>query len=287
MKQLKIAQQITNRDSLSLEKYLVDIAREDMITADEEVALAIRIQQGDTEALERLTKANLRFVVSVAKQYQHQGLPLSDLINEGNIGLIKAAQRFDHSKGFKFISYAVWWIRQSIMQAIIDQSRLIRLPMNKAAAAHKLYKVSVTFEQHHERTPATHELEEMTEIKSSTILNLMMNQSRPVSMDAPMRDGEDMVLTDVLTDENGPAPEEAMMLESLQTDLHQVLDRLTLREAEVLKAYFGLDGDQKMTLNEIGEKYGLTRERVRQIKEHGLRRLRKSSLSKKLEAYLD
>ncbi len=287
MKQLKISQQITNRDSLSLEKYLMDIARESMVTADEEVALAIRIQQGDNSALETLTRANLRFVVSVAKQYQHQGLPLSDLINEGNIGLIKAAQRFDHSKGFKFISYAVWWIRQSIMQAIIDQSRLIRLPMNKAAAAQKLYKASVTFEQHHERTPAAHELEEMTEIKAETIMNLLMNQSRPMSTDAPMRDGEDMVLTDILTDADGPAPEDGMMQASLVNDLHDVLDRLTPREAEVIKAYFGLDGENKMTLTEIGEKYGLTRERVRQIKERALRRLRKSAMSKKLEAYLD
>lgn len=287
MKQLKISQQITNRDSLSLEKYLMDIAREGMITADKEVALAIRIQQGDAEALETLTKANLRFVVSVAKQYQHQGLPLSDLINEGNIGLIKAAQRFDHSKGFKFISYAVWWIRQSIMQAIIDQSRLIRLPMNKAAAAQKLYKATVTFEQHHERTPAAYELEEMTEIKADTITNLLMNQARPVSMDAPMRDGEDMYLTDILTDADGPAPEAGMMQASLTNDLHDVLDRLNPREAEVIKAYFGLDGDNKMTLNEIGEKYGLTRERVRQIKERALRRMRKTAMSRKLEAYLD
>lgn len=283
MKQIKIAQSITNRDSLSLDKYLQDISKEDMVTAEQEVELAYLIKGGDMEALEKLTRANLRFVVSVAKQYQNQGLPLSDLINEGNIGLIKAAQRFDPSKGFKFISYAVWWIRQSIMQAIVDQSRLIRLPLNKATASHKLYKASVAFEQKHERTPNAEELSEITELKFDTVVDLLQSNSRPVSMDAPMLEGEDMMLTDVIRDENTIDPETEMMKQSLSKELKQMLSKLTQREADVVISYFGLNGDERMTLSEIGETFGLTRERVRQIKEKALRRLRKVGHNKRLD----
>lgn len=287
MKQLKISAQITNRDSLSLDKYLNDISREPMISAEEEVALALRIQEGDLSALEQLTRANLRFVVSVAKQYQNQGLPLSDLINEGNIGLIKAAQRFDPSKGFKFISYAVWWIRQSIMQAIVEQSRLIRLPINKAATSHRIYKESAKFEQEHERTPYANELSEIMDLKDNIIRDLMISQHRPVSMDAPVLDGEDMMLTDILYDENSKLPEHDLMYESLVRELNDIIDRLKPREAEVLRCYFGLGENERMTLTEIGERYGLTRERVRQIKERALRRMRKTSLARSLATYFE
>lgn len=258
-----------------------------MVTAEEEVELANRIQEGDTDALETLTRANLRFVVSVAKQYQNQGLPLSDLINEGNIGLIKAAQRFDPSKGFKFISYAVWWIRQSIMQGIVEQSRLIRLPINKAAASHKMYKASIKFEQTHERAPYANELSEIMDMKDNTIRDLLVSQNRPVSMDAPVINGEDMVLTDVLSDADDKLPEDSLMQESLVKELGSVLDRLHPREAEVLRCYFGLDNIERMTLTEIGERFGLTRERVRQIKERALRRMRKASATQALASYLD
>lgn len=287
MKQLKITAQITNRDSLSLDKYLNDISKEPMVTAEEEVELSKKIQAGDMEALEQLTRANLRFVVSVAKQYQNQGLPLIDLINEGNIGLIKAAQRFDPSKGFKFISYAVWWIRQSIMQGIVDQARLIRLPINKAAASHKIYKESVKFEQEHERSPYSNELSEIMDMKDKTIRDLLLSQARPVSMDAPVMEGEDLMLTDILTNADDKLPEEDLMYESLVKELNAMMDRLSPREADVLRCYFGLGGEERMTLTEIGERYGLTRERVRQIKERALRRMRKASLAKTLAAYLE
>lgn len=287
MKQLRITTQITNRDSVSLDKYLNDIGKEAMITADEEVELALRIQKGDEKALEQLTRANLRFVVSVAKQYQGQGIPLSDLINEGNIGLIKAAERFDPSKGFKFISYAVWWIRQSIMQSIIDQSRLVRLPLNKASAYHKIYKVSLVFEQEHERKPNLQELSELTDLKPSIIRDIMNNGTRHSSLDAPITEGEETSLSDMLYDGESDDPDEVLMQESLQKELSSMFATLTAREVAVLKCYFGLNGESRHTLAEIGEKYDLTRERVRQIKERALRRLRKVSQTTALVTYLD
>lgn len=287
MKQLRITTQITNRDSVSLDKYLNDIGKESMVTPEEEVELSQRIQQGDQQALEMLTRANLRFVVSVAKQYQNQGLHLCDLINEGNIGLIKAAQRFDPSKGFKFISYAVWWIRQSIMQAIIDQSRLVRLPLNKASAYHKLYKASAEFEQEHERKPNLQELAVITDMKTSVIRDVINNGTRHSSLDAPIQEGEEMSLSDTLYDADSGDPDDVLMQESLNKELISILGSLSAREAAVIKCYFGLYGETRHTLAEIGEKFDLTRERVRQIKERALRRMRKVSQNRSLVTYLD
>lgn len=287
MRQLRITQQITNRDSLSIEKYLIDIAKEGLLTGDQEVSLALKIQEGDPLALEELTKGNLRFVVSVAKQYQNQGFPLSDLINEGNIGLIKAAKRFDASKGFKFISYAVWWIRQSIMQAIIDKSRLIRLPLNKSSAFNKINKASAEFEQKHQRRPNIMELESITGIESNAIISILNNSLKHVSMDAPVGDHDEFSLSDVLEDKSIVNADIILAQQSLKSELNGILASISDREREILSCYFGLNGENRMTLAEIGEKFGLTRERVRQLKEKSLRRLRKTSKSDQLVTYLD
>lgn len=286
MKQLKISQSITQRDSISLDRYLSDIGKESLITVEEEARLAKKIQEGDDRALETLTRANLRFVVSVAKQYQNQGLSLNDLINEGNIGLIKAAQRFDHTRGFKFISYAVWWIRQSIMQAIIDNARLVRLPLNKASAYHKINKASIQFEQENERRPAPSELEALTNIKSTMIRTIMNNTVSHQSMDAPVREGEDVVYGDMVMSSDTVDPDEPLMEESLKREIGKMMRCLSARETVILSMFFGMDSKPRMTLAEIGERLGLTRERVRQIKERALRKMRKYSRSKALESYL-
>ena len=276
MRQLKITHQITNRDTLSLDKYLSEIGKVDLITAEEEVELAKKIQQGDQKALNRLTKANLRFVVSVAKQYQNQGLPLTDLINEGNIGLVKAAQRFDSTKGFKFISYAVWWIRQSIMQAIVDHARLVRLPLNKVGAYNKLSKAAVKFEQEHSRQPTPDELADLTDFKASLITELINSSGRPVSMDAPFTDDDDgNTIGNLMWDEDQENPDGRLLVESIRKEVQSMLEKLPDREASIVECYFGLNGNNRHTLEEIGEKFDLTRERVRQIKERALRRLRR------------
>jgi RNA polymerase primary sigma factor len=287
LQQLRISYQITNRDTISLDKYLYDIGKVNLLSADDEVELANRIKTGDEQALNTLTKANLRFVVSVAKQYQNQGLPLTDLINEGNIGLIKAAQKFDASRGFKFISYAVWWIRQSIMQALIDKARLVRLPLSKATAYKQLYRASIDFEQKNERKPNLKELEEMTDIKSDTITIIMNNSTRHMSTDAPVSEGEDMVFADLLQDESADKPDVKLHYASLKKDLGDIMECLSTRERNIITSYFGLDGETRLSLSEIGDKFDLTRERVRQIKERALRRLRKVSKSKVLLSYLD
>jgi RNA polymerase primary sigma factor len=286
MRQLKISKQITNRESQSLDKYLHEIGRVDLITADEEVALAQRIKQGDKMALEKLTKANLRFVVSVAKQYQNQGLTLGDLINEGNLGLIKAAQRFDETRGFKFISYAVWWIRQSILQALAEQSRIVRLPLNRVGSLNKISKTFSQLEQKFEREPSPEELAEVLELTTKEVMDNMSLSGKHVSMDAPFVQGEENSLLDVIEDNLEETPDSNLMTDSLRREVQRILTTLTQREADVVAHYFGLNGSQPLTLEEIGEKFDLTRERVRQIKEKAIRRLRHTSRSQALKPYL-
>ena len=285
MRQLKITKSITNRESASLDKYLQEIGKEDLITVEEEVELAQRIKKGDQEALEKLTKANLRFVVSVAKQYQNQGLSLPDLINEGNLGLIKAAEKFDETRGFKFISYAVWWIRQSILQALAEQSRIVRLPLNRVGSLNKINKAFGQFEQKNERVPSPEELAEMLDIPKEKVSDTLRVSGRHVSVDAPFADGEDNNLLDVLVNADSPNADRGLINESLATEVDRALDTLTDREKDIIKYFFGI-GYPEMTLEEIGEKFGLTRERVRQIKEKAIRRLRHSSRSKLLKSYL-
>ena len=286
MRQLKITKQVTNRETASLDKYLQEIAKVDLITADEEVELAQRIKAGDEEALEKLVKANLRFVVSVAKQYQNQGLSLPDLINEGNMGLIKAARRFDETRGFKFISYAVWWIRQSILQALAEQSRIVRLPLNKIGSINKINKAYAKLEQLHERPPSLEELAQELDMRVEDVKESLKNAGRHVSMDAPLVDGEDSNLYDVLRAGDVPNPDRELMQESLRTEIERALSTLNPREADVIRLYYGLNGNHPLTLEEIGETFGLTRERVRQIKEKAIRRLKHNSRSKILKQYL-
>jgi RNA polymerase primary sigma factor len=287
MRQLKITKSITNRESQSLEKYLQEIGKVDLLTPEEEVDLAKKIKAGDQDALERLTKANLRFVVSVAKQYQNQGLSLSDLINEGNLGLIKAAQRFDETRGFKFISYAVWWIRQSILQALAEQSRIVRLPLNKVGSLNKINRAFSELEQEFEREPSAEELADLLEISADEVSTTLSVASRHVSMDAPFVDGEDNSLLDVL--ENGGTPGTDSQLEymdSLRREIGRSLNTLSERQMDVIKLYFGLGIEHPMSLEDIGEKFGLTRERVRQIKDKAINKLRSASRSKLLRHYL-
>jgi RNA polymerase primary sigma factor len=288
MRQLKITKQVTNRETASLDKYLQEIGRVDLISAEEEVALAQKIKQGDQGALERLTKANLRFVVSVAKQYQNQGLTLPDLINEGNLGLIKAAQRFDETRGFKFISYAVWWIRQSILQALAEQSRIVRLPLNKIGSINKINKAFARLEQEYERAPSMAELAEVLEMSLEEVKQSLANSGRHLSMDAPLSNDESSSnsLYDVMSNDDVPGPESRLMVDSLRGEIERSLHTLTTREADVVRLYFGIGGSHSMTLEEIGERFDLTRERVRQIKEKALRRLKHTSRSKVLRTYL-
>ena len=285
MRQLKITRSITNRESEALEKYLSEIGKEDLLSTDEEVELAQRIRKGDKEALERLTKANLRFVVSVAKQYQNQGLALPDLINEGNLGLIKAAEKFDETRGFKFISYAVWWIRQSILQAIAEQSRIVRLPLNQVGSMNKINQMLSKFEQENERRPSINEIADKTGIEEEKVDEAMLIGGRHVSVDAPFVDGEDNSLLDVLPNDNAPQADRQLVLESLRSEIANALLSLNERERNIVKAFYGI-GQQEMTLEEIGTKFGLTRERVRQIKEKAIRRLRNNTKNKILKAYL-
>ena len=286
MRQLKISKSITNRESASLGKYLQEIGREDLISVEEEVELAQAIKRGDRKALEKLTRANLRFVVSVAKQYQNQGLSLPDLINEGNLGLIKAAEKFDETRGFKFISYAVWWIRQSILQALAEQSRIVRLPLNQVGTLNKIIKAQQKFEQENERRPSSAELAKELDIAEDKIADTMKVSGRHISVDAPFVEGEDNSLLDVLVNEDTPNTDKSLINESLAVEIERALSTLTEREAEIVKLFFGIAGCQEMTLEEIGDKFGLTRERVRQIKEKAIRRLRQSNKCKNLKGYL-
>lgn len=288
MRQLKISKQVTNRETASLDKYLVEIGRVDLITAQEEVELAQRIKAGDQRALDRLTRANLRFVVSVAKQYQNQGLTLPDLINEGNLGLIKAAKRFDETRGFKFISYAVWWIRQSILQALAEQARVVRLPLNKIGAIGKVNKAFSELEQKHERAPTADELSHYLEMSVPDVKHALESNGRHVSMDAPLTEGDSSSsnMYDLLDNDSLDTPETNLIHQSLQKEINRSLKTLTSREEDVLKLYFGLDGQRQMSLDEIGYRFDLTRERVRQIKEKAVRRLRHTSRSKMLKTYL-
>ena len=286
MRQLKITKQVTNRETASLDKYLQEIGKVDLITAEEEVELAQRIKAGDQIALEKLTKANLRFVVSVAKQYQNQGLTLPDLINEGNLGLIKAAQRFDETRGFKFISYAVWWIRQSILQALAEQSRIVRLPLNKIGSINKINKTYAFLEQAHERAPSAEEIAKELDMTINDVKESLKNSGRHVSMDAPLVEGEDSNLYDVLNSGESPNPDRVLLHESLRTEIERALEMLTPREADVFRLYLGLGDQHAMTLEEIVETFDLTRERVRQIKEKAIRRLKHTSRSKILKTYL-
>ena len=285
MRQLKITKSITNRESASLDKYLQEIGKEELISVEEEVELAQRIKKGDKEALEKLTKANLRFVVSVAKQYQNQGLSLPDLINEGNLGLIKAAEKFDETRGFKFISYAVWWIRQSILQALAEQSRIVRLPLNQVGSLNKINKAFARFEQEHERTPSADELANELELPKEKVTDTLRVAGRHISVDAPFADGEDNSLLDVLVNTDSPNADRGLINESLATEVERALEILTDREGDIIRYFFGI-GCSEMTLEEIGEKFDLTRERVRQIKEKAIRKLRQSSRSKLLKSYL-
>ena len=285
MRQLKINKSITNRESASLDKYVQEIGREELVSVEEEVELAQRIKKGDRKALEKLTRANLRFVVSVAKQYQNQGLSLPDLINEGNVGLIKAAEKFDETRGFKFISYAVWWIRQSILQAIAEQSRIVRLPLNQVGSVNKINKVLNKFEQENERKPSIEEISEKVDLPEDKIDDALKINSRHVSVDAPFADGEDNSLLDVLVNNDSPMADNTLVLESLRAEINTALQGLNERERNVIEAFFGIN-QPEMTLDEIGTKYGLTRERVRQIKEKAIRRLRNSTKNKILKAYL-
>lgn len=287
MRQLKITKSITNRESQSLEKYLQEIGKVDLLTPEEEVDLAKRIKEGDQEALEKLTKANLRFVVSVAKQYQNQGLSLSDLINEGNLGLIKAAQRFDETRGFKFISYAVWWIRQSILQALAEQSRIVRLPLNKVGSLNKINRAFSELEQEFEREPSADELAELLEIPAEEVETTLGVAARHVSMDAPFAEGEDNSLLDVLENSSTPGTDKGLEhIESLRTEIERSLSTLTERQMDVIKLYFGIGIEHPMSLEDIGDRFGLTRERVRQIKDKAINKLRSASKSKLLKHYL-
>ena len=285
MRQLKITKSITNGESASLDKYLQEIGKEDLITVEEEVELAQRIRKGDQKALEKLTRANLRFVVSVAKQYQNQGLSLPDLINEGNLGLIKAAEKFDETRGFKFISYAVWWIRQSILQALAEQSRIVRLPLNQVGSLNKINKAFSRFEQENERRPSPEELADSLDLPAEKVADTLRVSGRHISVDAPFVEGEDNSLLDVLVNDDSPIADRTLINESLSTEVERALSTLTERERDIIKLFFGIN-TQEMTLEEIGEKFGLTRERVRQIKEKAIRRLRHSSRSKLLKTYL-
>lgn len=285
MRQLKITKSITNRESASLDKYLQEIGKEELITVEEEVELAQRIKKGDQAALEKLTRANLRFVVSVAKQYQNQGLSLPDLINEGNLGLIKAAEKFDETRGFKFISYAVWWIRQSILQALAEQSRIVRLPLNQVGSLNKINKAYSKFEQEHERRPSPEELADTLELPADKVADTLRVSGRHVSVDAPFVEGEDNSLLDVLVNNDSPNADKKLIDESLAREIERSLATLTERESDIIKLFFGI-GCQEMTLEEIGERFGLTRERVRQIKEKAIRRLRHTSRSRLLKSYL-
>ena len=285
MRQLKISKSITNRESVSLDKYLQEIGQQELLTADEEVELAQKIRKGDKRALEKLTKANLRFVVSVAKQYQNQGLSLPDLINEGNLGLIKAAEKFDETRGFKFISYAVWWIRQSILQAIAEQSRIVRLPLNQAGNVSKINKELNKFEQEHERKPSVGEMAERIDLPEDKIADAMKASNHHVSMDAPFADGDDNSLLDIMANNDSPMADSELVQESLRKEIERALDILNDRERNVVTAFFGI-GMPEMTLEEIGDKYDLTRERVRQIKEKAIRRLRHNTKNKLLKSYL-
>ena len=286
MRQLKITKSITNRESASLDKYLQEIGREELISADEEVQLAKRIREGDQAALEKLTKSNLRFVVSVAKQYQNQGLSLPDLINEGNLGLIKAAKRFDETRGFKFISYAVWWIRQSILQALAEQARIVRLPLNQVGSLNKINKAFSKLEQEFERTPSAEELAEILDIAEDKVADTMRVSGRHVSMDAPFVQGEENTLLDVLVNNDSPRADTMLISESLQKEIERSLSTLTERERDVVRLFYGIGFNHEYTLEEIGDKFDLTRERVRQKKEKAIKRLKHSSRSKHLKAYL-
>ena len=285
MRQLKITKSITNRESASLEKYLQEIGKEELLTVEEEVELAQQIRKGDRKALERLTKANLRFVVSVAKQYQNQGLTLPDLINEGNVGLIKAAEKFDETRGFKFISYAVWWIRQSILQAIAEQSRIVRLPLNQVGSVNKINKALNKFEQENERRPSVEEIAASTDIPEDKVDDALKANSRHVSVDAPFSDDDGGSMLDIMTDTNAPSVDKELLMESLREELRKVLGTLKERERLVIKDYYGIDTEEK-TLEEIGSRYGLTRERVRQIREKAIRKLRNNSNSSVLKTFL-
>ena len=285
MRQLKITKSITNRERASLDKYLQEIGREELISVEEEVDLAQRIKKGDQAALEKLTRANLRFVVSVAKQYQNQGLSLPDLINEGNLGLIKAAEKFDETRGFKFISYAVWWIRQSILQALAEQSRIVRLPLNQVGSLNKINKAYSKFEQEHERKPSPEELAEELDLPADKVADTLRVAGRHISVDAPFVEGEDNSLLDVLINSDSPNADRTLINESLSREIERALATLTERESDIIRYFFGI-GCQEMTLEEIGERFGLTRERVRQIKEKAIRRLRHTSRSKLLKSYL-
>ncbi len=285
MRQLKITKSITNRESESLEKYLQEIGREELLTLDEEVELAQRIRRGDRKALDRLAKANLRFVVSVAKQYQNQGLSLPDLINEGNVGLIKAAEKFDETRGFKFISYAVWWIRQSILQAIAEQSRIVRLPLNQVSSVSKINKMLSKFEQENERRPSVGEIAERTDIPEEKVDDALKASGRHISVDAPFAEGEDNSLLDVLVNDDSPMADNTLVLESLRSEIDTALQCLNERERNIIECFYGINCPE-MTMEEIGNKYGLTRERVRQIKDKALRRLRSNTKSSILKAYL-
>ena len=283
---MKIKKQFTNRESQSLDKYLQEIGKVDLLTPDEEIELTIKIRKNDATALEKLVKANLRFVVSVAKQYQNQGLSLGDLINEGNLGLIKAARRFDETRGFKFISYAVWWIRQSILQALAEQSRIVRLPLNRVGALNKIGKAYNNLEQEYEREPSTHELAQELDMDIGEVSDTLKMSGRAISMDAPFIQGDENRLIDILENEEQPSPDYTLMSESLRKEIERTLSTLSERESEVIKLYFGLNNEHSLTLEEIGEKFNLTRERVRQIKEKAIRRLRHASRSRNLRIYL-
>jgi RNA polymerase primary sigma factor len=283
---LKIAKQFTNRESQSLDKYLQEIGKVDLLSPEDEIQLAIKIRKGDRSAFEQLTKANLRFVVSVAKQFQNQGLSLGDLINEGNLGLIKAASRFDETRGFKFISYAVWWIRQSILQALAEQSRIVRLPLNRVGTLNKIGKAYRNLEQEYEREPNSLELAKELQIDTSEVTEALKNSGHHISMDAPLTQGDENRLLDVIENEEYPTPDHLLISESLKIEINRILSTLSDREAEVIKFYFGLNKEHSLTLEEIGERFNLTRERVRQIKEKAIRRLRHASRSKNLKSYL-
>ncbi len=287
MRQLKIAKQVTNRESKSLDKYLQDISKIDLITAEEEVELAQKINKGDQRALEKLVNANLRFVVSVAKQYQNQGLTLPDLINEGNFGLVKAAQRFDETRGFKFISYAVWWIRQSILQALAEQSRIVRLPLNKIGSINKINKTFSYLEQAHERPPSAEEIAEELGLSVSEVKQSLKNTGKHISMDAPFAEGEDSNLYDVISASETPMPDTELVKESIRQEIGRVLETLSEREADVVKLYYGIGQSSTMTLDEIGITFDLTRERVRQIREKAIRKLRKSAKSDLIQSFID
>lgn len=286
MRQLKITKQVTNRETPSLDKYLHEIGKVDLITADEEVELARRIKHGDTKALERLINANLRFVVSVSKQYQNQGLSLPDLINEGNLGLIKAAQRFDETRGFKFISYAVWWIRQSILQALAEQARIVRLPLNKIGSINRINKTLADLEQKFEREPTELELAQALELAPEDVKEAIRSAGRHVSMDAPIGQEDEGNMYDVILNPDAPSPDRGLLNDSLRKEIERVLSTLSMREANIIKLYFGLNGKHPHTLEEIGEEFGLTRERVRQIKEKAIKRLKNTTRCKILRAYL-